>query len=52
MDSAELSGWQALFVVEAEEEERRRDLADGDGEVIEHGHNPDRDVPEDDFGDE
>jgi hypothetical protein len=46
-DSRELSGWQALYLVEADEAQRRKDLIEGDGEVIEHGVNPDAEMDED-----
>ena len=45
-----MSTWQALAVVEAEAERHEKDLEEGDGKVITHGQNPDRDE-EDDFDD-
>lgn len=44
MSSLEISSWIALRAVHREEAERRKDLAEsGDGHVIVHGRDPDRD---------
>lgn len=49
MTSLELSGWAALFAVQAEEAEHRRDvLESGDGEVVRFGDEQDDDDEGDD----
>lgn len=51
MSSQELTGWLALFGVQAEEADYRRDLADsGDGEVIVTGRDDDDDEEEEPDG--